>query len=104
NAYGYWSLENAYDVTSLTYDDNGNMAKVSRRNQYGSGAMNYHTYGDAGSNRLTSASIWPSIQRAYTYDANGNTLDDDAFLTGTTYDIFNMPVQISTTQATAYNR
>ncbi|MGH7493026.1 MAG: DUF6443 domain-containing protein, partial [bacterium] len=98
-----WSATNRYDVTGITYDANGNLSTMTRRDQLGSAtAMTYNYL--LNTNKLDNVGGLNNPGN-YGYDANGNMVKDAAKINPTTntivYDYRNLPRQISKSVAPA---
>jgi YD repeat-containing protein len=92
-----WSLPAAYDLT-MNYDDDGNIAAMTRRNSLGNGYLDNlnYTYFDA-TNRLSAvAGLGGTGSSNYTYDNNGNLTQDSYRGIGSiTYDIHDQPTSMT---------
>jgi len=94
---GSWTASNSYDLSSLSYDDNGNIVNMTRYDKNGSAtAMAYNYY--ANSNQLNYVSGYNGQSSGnYVYDANGSMVKDIAKLGSSntlTYNYRNLPTRI----------
>jgi YD repeat-containing protein len=99
---GSWQPSSAYDVGTsggISYDGDGNILSLLRRDGGGVGTATAYAYAQQGSNRLTSVS--GGYSSSYTYDPSGNvTSDAGRGLSGISYDHRNLPVSLTIGGAT----
>lgn len=87
-----WTDPTKYDVSNLSYDENGNIDNVKRRNSSG-GTLHDFSYTYCG-NKLTSVKNGASSSSTYGYNANGNMTFDGRKGISITYNILNLPERI----------
>jgi YD repeat-containing protein len=92
-----WSATNRYDLTGITYDRNGNLTAMTRRNQTGVATSMTYNY-IANTNKLHQvAGLNGQGTNNYVYDQNGNMTKDIVKLgsgSTITYDYRNLPTQV----------
>ena len=99
-----WTTTSFYDLSAITYDPNGNLKTLTRRDKAGA-VVDQLTYAyTAGTNRLASltdaaaagAATWDADTGAFGYDANGNATAMPApySVTSATYDHRNLPLRL----------
>jgi RHS repeat-associated protein len=84
-----WSNQAKYDVTNLSYDDNGNIKSLTRKNSSGDLLHNF-SYAYNG-NKLTQI----NGSNYYAYDANGNMSYDGRKGISVAYNVLSLPQKIS---------
>ncbi|MEP1033465.1 MAG: hypothetical protein ABJG98_07905, partial [Ekhidna sp.] len=103
-----WSSENGFSVSDLSYDLNGNILKLRRNNEAGSGLdVLEYTYASDGknSNQLLEVTDSGDIHAGfvdgnrsgtdYSYDGNGNMISDlNKNITHITYNHLNLPKRV----------
>ncbi len=89
----YWISANNYSVPQISYDGMGNIERLIRNNETGSGIMYDYKYYD-GSNKLKN--LDGSTAKNYEYDANGNLIRDVSKIGAGTiyYDYRNQPYKV----------
>ncbi len=104
NYSGGWAFTEAFWVNGLTYDANGNITSLRRKDEAGSLIDNL-SYQYGSSNRLngvtdiisTTTEAWDAEDATYGYDANGNMTSQTGKFSNLVYNEFNLPIQIETT-------
>ncbi|WP_409029388.1 RHS repeat domain-containing protein [Gracilimonas sediminicola] len=101
---GYSS--SAFDVTNITYDDNGNLKQYIRRDQNGSvGTTGYMVFSiESGSNKINYSNDQVLYEQFdFSYDANGNMQKNDLNgLESAQYDWRNLPSILMANSSTLY--
>lgn len=107
NAGNGWNANQCFDISEMTYSANGNIATMERRGSAAS-LMDDLTYHYAtGTNKLTrvtdavsagsySGDVDSQVADNYTYDANGNAIQDlSRLMSGALYDFRNLPLEMT---------
>ena len=88
-----WTDPAKYDVSNLSYDENGNIESLVRKNSSG-GVLHNLSYAYSG-NKVASVSNNGSQSSTYDYNENGNMTFDGRKGITITYNILNLPERIS---------
>ncbi|NVO11009.1 MAG: RHS repeat-associated core domain-containing protein [Bacteroidales bacterium] len=85
-----WGDSTSYEEKNISYDKNGNITHLLRTNQTG-GTLNDFTYTYSETNQLKHLNVGDN----YIYDSNGNMTTDGLKGFSVTYNLLNLPSQVS---------